>query len=51
MNNIKNIYELIQKSKEFDILLHTPAAQPNSSTYTYPGAPAKESIIKYTLYI
>jgi len=38
----------LTESASVSILLHTPAAQPNSSTYIYPRAPAKESIIKYT---
>jgi len=37
----------LTESASVSILLHTPAAQPNSSTYLY-RAPAKESIIKYT---
>jgi len=38
----------LTESASVTILLHTPAAQPNSSTYIYPRAPAKESIVKYT---
>jgi len=41
----------LKESASVSILLHTPAAQRNSSTYIDPRAPAKESIIKYTLYI